>query len=92
MIDTSTTPFQALLDSMDGISLPGAACTGRWSLFDPPPRGEPPAATRQRHTQAIELCHACPALNRCKDWLDQLPHNQKPAGVVAGIIVRESTK
>ena len=92
MIDTILTPFQRLLDEMDGVSLPGAACVGRWSLFDPPARGEPPATTRQRHTQALAICAACPALDRCKDWVDQLPPNQRPPGVVAGTTIRESTK
>lgn len=86
------TPFRRLLEEMDGWSLPGAACTGRWELFDPPTRGEPPATTRHRHTQALALCHTCPALDRCRDWLDQLPPNQKPAGVVAGTTIKETTK
>ena len=32
------------------------------------------------------------ASTRCRDWLNQLPPEQKPPGVVAGQTIKETTK
>ncbi len=64
--------------------LPGARCRGRHHLFDTADSREDPDVAIQRHSQAVELCARCPSLTRCEDWLDSLPNNQRPLGVVAG--------
>lgn len=66
--------------------LPGAKCRGRHSLFDPAAKGEDPDTVAARHAQAVELCSYCPALDKCRDWLDSLPPQQRPYGVVAGVV------
>jgi hypothetical protein len=54
--------------------LPGAACRGRWELFD----------DRGRQAEAIQLCQSCPALALCRQWVDSLKPSQRPPGVIAG--------
>ncbi|UUO01695.1 WhiB family transcriptional regulator [Mycolicibacterium novocastrense] len=58
--------------------LPGAACRGKWEIFD----AEDPADPRAE--QALGLCARCPALAACTAWIDGLPPTLRPAGVVAG--------
>ncbi|KAA1243111.1 hypothetical protein F0Q45_25845 [Mycobacterium simiae] len=62
--------------------LPGAACVGRWDLFDPRPDNDPD----RDHTEAaaLQLCRTCPALAGCRRWVDSLSPKHRPAGVVAG--------
>jgi WhiB family redox-sensing transcriptional regulator len=64
----------------------GAACLGRWDLFDQRPGTDP----NREHieTQALALCNTCPALQACRHWFDSLPPRQRPAGVIAGKIHR----
>ena len=70
-----TTLFAAL----GGIPrLPGAACRGRWELFDSPDATDIAAA--------IQTCSSCPARYRCAEWVASLSPKQRPAGVVAGQI------
>ena len=67
-------------------ALPGARCRGRHHLFDPAATGEDPDAVEQRHTKALGLCEHCPSLRPCRDWLQSLPRQKKPDGVIAGQI------
>lgn len=68
--------------------LTGAACAGRWELFDP--RGvdvvqETVPEADARHAEALAICAACPALGACRAWVAESRPSQRPAGVVAGI-------
>lgn len=67
-------------------TLPGARCSGRHHLFDPPTGGEDLAVVEARHAQALGLCERCPALASCRQWVDELPARKRPLGVVAGEI------
>lgn len=74
-----------LLTALAGApALPGARCRGRAHLFDPVEFAESPIVLQQRHAQALALCERCPALNRCRAWVDSLPPGKRPRGVVAG--------
>lgn len=84
------TNFSDLLTALAGApSLPGARCRGRHHLFDPGHPDEEPATTDRRHAQALGLCHRCPALTRCSEWLDSLHDRDRPPGVVAAQVVAE---
>jgi len=74
----------ALLGALHAPELAGAACVGRARLFDPPAEREPAADVAFRHRQALALCRVCPALDRCRAWLDSLPPSRRPSGVIAG--------
>lgn len=78
-------------DLLDVVSaapcLPGARCRGRHALFDCAGQDEPTDVVEARHAQALGLCEHCPAATRCQSWLDSLPPNKRPAGVVAGRLV-----
>jgi len=68
-------------------ALPGARCRGRTELFDAtihPERGGSIDDLQYARNRASDLCGACPALNRCRAWVDSLPPNQRPHGVIAG--------
>ena len=71
--------------------LPGASCRGRAELFDRTvwERGRQ-KDTHQARAEALAVCHACPAQTACRAWLDSLPPDQRPIGVVAGQIVAEN--
>ncbi|CPR11949.1 hypothetical protein BN971_03242 [Mycobacterium bohemicum DSM 44277] len=78
-----------LFDALGVIpALPGARCRGRHHLFDGPAPGEDEQAVRDRHAQALGLCVGCPAAARCREWFDTLPPRKRPAGVIAGTVVR----
>ncbi len=64
--------------------LPGAACRGRPELFDPAEPDEGPDTLDDRHTAALALCKACPALTPCAAWFDGLRTQDRPEGVIAG--------
>ena len=64
--------------------LPEAACRGRHDLFDPPRPGEDPDTAERRMWAALDVCNRCPELRPCRRWLDGLPSNVRPHGVVAG--------
>ncbi len=77
------------MTSVDGLlagapSLPGARCRGRPHLFEEAAPGESRDATTARHSQAVELCARCPALDACTTWLQSLPPRDRPAGITAG--------
>ena len=63
-------------------TLDGANCAGQWSLFD-----EPEKKDRDRTDvvdYALRLCELCPALADCRAWLNGLPLDERPTGVIAG--------
>ncbi len=66
--------------------LPGAACRGKWALFDPAEPTEAADETRNRHQAALAACQSCPALAGCEQWFAGLQPRQRPLGVVAGRI------
>ncbi len=71
--------LDALLDAIGAAPvLPGARCRGRHHLFDEAGRGEDSDTVEQRHTQALGLCHHCPARDRCETWFDSLPQTPPP--------------
>ena len=61
-----------------------AACAGRWQLFDPGAEGEPFDTVRYRHQAAQRVCGTCPVLSECRSWIDSLPQEERPLGVIAG--------
>lgn len=70
-------------------SLPGARCRGRGELFDATisgVRGAPHEDLEYARNAALRLCHQCPALLACTRWLESLPTDQRPLGVIAGRI------
>ena len=72
-----------LLDDLGTVPrLPGAACPGRWELFDATRGVRGPGGPARR--EALQLCASCPALQGCGDWLEGLPVRLRPVGVVAG--------
>lgn len=72
--------------------LPGARCRDHAQLFDRTVwQRDRQKDTREARTAALAVCHQCPALDRCRAWLDGLPADQRPIGVVAGQIVAEDT-
>ncbi|OBA65779.1 hypothetical protein A5633_03395 [Mycolicibacterium elephantis] len=77
---------------LDAPLLEGAACLGKSDLMDPPDAGEDPDHQNGRLARAKRLCRTCPALNPCRSWLNTLPRNKKPTGVVAGQLIREDNR
>jgi len=69
-----------LLAALGTPHLDGAACRGRWNIFD---QSSEPRAEQL----ALSLCHECPALVDCRRWIDSLPRAMRPTGVVAGRVV-----
>ncbi len=70
--------------------LPGAACKGRYELFDPAEPGEDEDDYTYRDETALAICRHCPALTDCQSWLETLPPRQQPPGVIAGRITSSS--
>jgi hypothetical protein len=74
----SSLVLQELLGALAGIPpLPGALCRGQWNLFD---EANDPGAIEA----ATRTCELCPALDRCRQWVNGLPPRNRPTGVVAG--------
>ncbi|BBX16959.1 hypothetical protein [Mycolicibacterium duvalii] len=69
--------------------LRGARCRGHAELFDATIVGRRGhhAETQQARAAAVSVCAACPALDACRGWLDQLPTDARPLGVVAGRVI-----
>lgn len=66
-------------------------CAGRTELFDPPEtsRGSKPTpAQRQVQRQAVQLCLKCPVRQDCRAWFYSLATEERPAGVIAGMIIQ----
>lgn len=59
--------------------LEGARCKGRPERFDLDIRSD-----RESIDWATYTCGACPALRKCRRWVDRLDTRQRPSGVVAG--------
>ncbi|MGV0161043.1 hypothetical protein ACRU3B_16585 [Mycobacterium colombiense] len=59
--------------------MPNAACWGETWMADVEIR-----SSRGTIDAAIDVCLSCPAMQRCATWVESLPADQKPAGVVAG--------
>lgn len=77
--------LDSLLDAVGAAPcLPGARCRGKHHLFDEAAHTETVETVAARHQQALGLCQRCPSLTTCGDWLDTLPANKKPLGVIAG--------
>lgn len=72
--------------------LPGARCRGHAELFDRTNGKSQATDTREARAAALALCQACPALHACREWVDNLPPDERPAGVVAGQIVPETKR
>nr|WP_220096340.1 WhiB family transcriptional regulator [Mycolicibacterium fortuitum] len=56
--------------------------------MDPPGDDETPESCRYRTTAAKALCATCPALSACRSWLESLPAQERPTGVVAGLVIK----
>lgn len=81
-------PLDSMLAALAGIPrLHGAECRGRSNLFDPPTELNPDDL-EYAYTAALRICAQCPALTGCQAWFDDLPHDKRPPGVVAGRISR----
>ena len=71
-------------------TFPEALCRGHWWLYDqtiPEASGPTPPEVQQARRTCIETCAACPELERCRKWVRSLPHNKRPEGVVAGLVI-----
>ncbi|OBG48325.1 hypothetical protein [Mycolicibacterium fortuitum] len=76
-----------LLAALNGApELPGAACVGMPTAFDPAEHGEPATDVEYRHQAALHLCRTCSALASCTEWFDSLKPSKRPVGVIAGQI------
>jgi hypothetical protein len=67
-------------------SFPGALCREQWQLFDTAagqPNRHDVAGARE---QALALCASCPCLAQCRGWYGSLKPNQRPPGVIAGVL------
>ena len=73
--------LDVLLESMQGIPrLAGARCVGKWHAFD---NTDDPDTIEY----CINICTTCPALGECRAWLQGLPLNKRPTGVVAATLL-----
>jgi hypothetical protein len=78
-----------LFDSLAAIPrLPGALCRGRREDWDP---DLTKADAQDPEQDAAAICLVCPALTLCRDWIDSLKPSQRPAGVVAALVVRHAS-
>lgn len=84
------TPLAELLTDLAAAPrLPGASCRDHAQLYDRTAGNSQATDTREARTAALALCHACPDEQACRAWIDTLPPDQRPIGVVAGQIVAE---
>lgn len=75
--------WEDLAGALAGVPLlEGARCKGRPERFDLDIR-----SGREAVDWATYTCGACPALRKCRRWVDSLPPRQWPSGVVAGRLV-----
>lgn len=58
------------------------ACIGKADVMHP---SQDPAELQQ----ALDLCHRCPVLAECRDWVLSIPLHLGPGGVVAGMTPAE---
>ena len=68
--------------------LPGAACRDEYELFDATINGHRGSSggLNLARIQALAVCESCPALHDCRIWYDSLRPDQRPYGVVAGVL------
>lgn len=72
--------WEDLAGALAGVPLlEGAKCKGRPERFDIDIRSD-----RESIDWAAYTCGACPALRKCRRWVDSLPPRQRPSGMVAG--------
>lgn len=80
-----------LADLASSPSLHGAACANVFTrtVFDAA------AATRRHgrqvppeHQAALAVSEACPVLAECRAWVEGLPPDERPGGVVGGMVSR----
>ncbi|MCA2320705.1 hypothetical protein JF732_18840 [Mycobacterium intracellulare] len=72
--------WEDLAGALAGVPLlEGARCKGRPERFDLDIRSH-----REAIDWATYTCGACPALRKCRRWVDSLPSRQWPSGVVGG--------
>lgn len=78
--------WASLSESLAGVPrLPGAACAGRWDVFDPARDGEDVEDLKFRHSAAQRICVTeCPCLADCRSWVESLKPSKRPVGVIAG--------
>lgn len=77
---TTYGPVAGLLDSIAATpDFHGAPCVGAHRTFDA-------AAGHDKHAEilCLEICHRCPHLARCAQWVLTLKPAQVPRGVVGG--------
>ena len=59
-----------------------------WMLYAACRRPDAPemvnVVTTAQFAEAVRCCHQCPVLTECHRWLDELPEDLRPVGVVAG--------
>jgi len=58
-----------------------AGCRDEWSTFDAAPYDE------AAELAAVNICVRCPTRVQCRGWYESLHPQDRPAGVVAGLIV-----
>ena len=70
--------------------LDGAACWGRWDLFDPEAdreHGQQSEDPHDRHQLAVSICLTeCPCLDACRSYVESLRPSQRPIGAIAGSV------
>ncbi|TDE20851.1 hypothetical protein E1295_46995 [Nonomuraea mesophila] len=60
-----------------------APCTGRGRDMDPDERAPAEVA------RARAICHDCPVLERCREWIAGIPLAADPGGVIAALTFHE---
>ena len=67
--------------------LHGAACAHDdvRELFDRV--GRP--GQRTAANAALALCAGCPVLAACREWIEGLPADERPSGVVGGVFIKQ---
>jgi hypothetical protein len=76
-----TTSYRLIMLSIPRLN--DARCVGQSRLFDPDPQVDR-RFIANAHRAAAQICSECPARTDCHNWVEQLPADQRPTGVVAG--------
>lgn len=80
-----TASWAGLADALScAPDLEGAACVGRWALFDPRADDETPEDAQCRHQAALSICATCPIFDDCSSWAASLGPCEV-MGVLAGV-------
>lgn len=75
----------ALLTAIASPLWPGAACIGKWVLFDLAAESD-----GQAQSQALAVCRHCPALARCAKWAEG--QKFELGTVVGGMVISPQKK